>query len=538
MLDGYVRAASAALMAAVALVLVIACANVANLLLARGASRRREFAIRAAIGASRGRIIRQLLSEGLLLAAAGGSLGVLIAWWAGHALAGLGTGALPIPVSFDFSIDRTVLAFAVLASVSTALLFGLAPAWSSSKPELVPGLKASVERPRTRRVSLSDALVVGQLALSLVLLVAGSLLARGLITARHTDLGFDPRPISSLGFNLQMNGYDMARATAFRDRAIETIRALPGVTAVSVATRLPLAPDINVDSILVPGRHAAGDDGTSIDTVRVGAGYFDAVGVPIVAGRQFTDDDIRGSRRVAVVNETMARQFWPTGSAVGQRIYSGRFDSPAFEVVGVARDHKVRSVGEAPRPYLHLPASPSRTIGLVVRTSTPATAALPMLRQALWTLEPEILFTQDLPAEEVAATTVAPTRIGAMVLGAFGGLALLLAVVGLYGVVAYSVGRRTREIGIRMALGATRRSTLRMILLQGGRLALTGAALGAVASLGVARLLESLLYGVSGFDPAAYLTAATVLLLVAFGANLIPAMTAARIDPVRSLRSE
>ncbi len=285
MLDGYVKAASGVLLAAVGLVLLIACANVANMLLARGTSRRREFAIRAAIGASRARLVRQVLSEGLVLAFIGGGLGLLIAWWAGRTLSGFGSTVFPMPISFDFSIDRTVLAFAMTASVATAVLFGLAPAWSSSKPELVPALKDLVETPRRRRVALSDVLVVGQLALSLVLLVAGALLARGLLTAVSADLGYDPGPVSSLSFNLQMNGYDLPRATALRDRAFRSIRWLPGVTAVSTATRLPLAPDINMDGIMVPGHHAAGADGTPTDTVSVGADYFDVVGVPILAGR-------------------------------------------------------------------------------------------------------------------------------------------------------------------------------------------------------------------------------------------------------------
>ncbi|HSC26511.1 MAG TPA: ABC transporter permease [Vicinamibacterales bacterium] len=538
MLDGYIRAAGAALLAAVGLVLLIACANVANMLLARGAARRREFAIRAAIGASRGRIVRQLLSEGLVLALAGGGIGLLIAWWAGRALSGFGSTVFPMPIHFDFSLDGTVLAFALCASAATALLFGLAPAWSSSKPDLVPALKETPEGESRRRPGLSHVLVVGQLALSLVLLVAGALLARGLLTARSTDLGFDPGPISSLSFNLQMNGYDVDRAMALRDRAIETLRALPGVTAVSTATRLPLAPDINLDGILVPGHHAPGDDGTPIDTVSVGADYFTAVDVAILSGRAIAEDDVKGARRVVVINETMARQYWPDGTAVGRLIYSNNFETQPYEVIGVARDHKVRSVGEKPRPYVHFPAGRSRTISLVVRTTTPAQAGLPMLRQAIWTLEPDVLFTEDAPAEQVAATTVAPTRIGAILLGAFGGLALLLASVGLYGVIAYSVSRRSREVGIRMALGAERGQVMRMILFQGGRLALVGIGIGALMAAGVARMLESLLYGVSGFDPLAYGAAATLLLAVAIAANLVPAFKAAQVDPVRAVRSE
>jgi predicted permease len=538
MLDTYIRAASAGLMAAVALVLLVACANVANMLLARGTARRRELAVRAALGASRARLVCQLLSEGLVLAFLGGASGILIAWWSGRALSGFSSDVLPVPVSFDFAVDGQVLAFAMAASAATAILFGLAPALSSSKPALVPALKESAEGSGRRRLTLRNVLVVSQLALSLVLLVAGALLTRGLLAARHTELGFDPTPVSSLSFNLQMNGYDIERATALRDRAVDTVRGLPGVTAAAIASRLPLAPDINLEGIHVPGHHQPTDEGTLTDVVTVGADYFTTVGVPIVHGRAITEDDVRQQRRVAVVNQTMARQYWPEGPAVGRLLYTQGFESEPFEVVGVARDHKVRSVGEQPRPYLHLPARPSRSVDLIVRTATPAAGALPMLREAVWRLDPEILFTEDAPAEQVANATIAPTRIGAMVLGAFGALALLLAAVGLYGVIAHAVSRRTREVGIRIALGAERGQVLRMILAEGSRLALVGIGLGTLAAAGVGRVLESLLYGVSGFDPIAYSLAAGLLLLVALAANLMPALTAARIDPVRALRAE
>ena len=542
MLDGYVRAASAVLLVAVGLVLLIACANVANLLLARGTARQRELAIRSAIGASRGRIVRQLLSEGVVLAGAGGLAGTVLAWWAGRALSGFGTDLLPMPVAFDFSIDTTVLFFAFSVSAATALLFGLAPAWSASRLELVPALKAGATgaeaTSRARGVTLRDALVVGQLALSVVLLVAGALLARGLFTARGTSIGFDPGPVSSLSFNLQMNGYDVDRAMAFRERAVHELGSLPGVVAVSVTSRLPLAPDINMEGVRVPGHHGPDDDATPIDTVAVGAGYFSVVGVQILAGRAFTEDDLAQQRRVAVVNETMARRYWPDGSAVGRLIHTEGFDQPAHEVVGVARDHAVRSVGEAQRPYLHLPAGRSRQIGLIVKTATPAPAALPMLRASLRTLEPALVFTEDAPATAIVEATLAPTRIGALTMGAFGALALLLAAVGLYGVIAYSVSLRTKEIGVRVALGAARGQVLAHILRQGARLAIVGLAIGGFASLGLGRLLESLLYGVSRVDPVAYAVAGGLLLLVATAANLIPALSAARIDPVRALRSE
>jgi len=536
-LDGYVRTASLVLLTAVGLVLLIACANVANMLLARGTARRREVAIRAAMGAGRSRIVRQLLSEGIVLAAAGGAAGALIAVWAGRAVEGFGTDLFPIPVEFNVSMDRTVLAFAIGVSILTAVLFGLAPALSASKLDLVSALKERAGDPGgpRRRISLRDALVVGQLALSLVLLTAGALLTRGLLAARATDIGYDPEPISSLSFNLQMNGYDQSRAIAFRDRAIEELRRLPGVAAVSYASRLPLAPDINMEGIKVPGHHGPSAEPTPVDAVFVGPDYFRTVDVPIVAGRGFSADDVRHERRVVIVNETMARRYWPDGSAVGRRIVVGDSDEDAREVIGIARDHNVRSVGEAPRPYLHMPAGRSTSINFIVRTTSGAVAALPMLREALWRLERDIVFTEDQSAAQIATATMAPTRLGAAMAGAFGALALLLAAVGLYGVIAYSVSLRTREVGIRMALGAARGQILRLVLSHGGRLALIGIALGTILSFAAGQVLESLLYGVSAFDPIAFAVASTVLLLVASLANLVPALAAARINPVAAL---
>jgi predicted permease len=540
MLDGYIKAASSVLLAAVGLVLTIACANVANMLLARGASRRRELAVRAAIGASRSRLVRQLLSEGLVLAVVGGAFGLLIAGWAGRILTGLPTDALPVPVHFEFRLDGSVLAFAAFVSLVTTVLFGLAPALTASRPDLVPSLKADAtgEGSVRRRVSLRDLLVITQLALSLLLLVAGSLLARGLLVARGTDLGYDPAPVSRLEFNLQMNGYDLDRAMALRKRCLEELRALPGVTAASLASRLPLAADINMDGVRIRGHHAPQDEPTHIDSVAVGPDYFQVVGVPMVEGRTFKDDDLESARRVAIINETMARRFWAGQSAIGQLLYTDGYENPPHEVVGVARDHKIRSVGEEPRPYLHFPVKPSRSVPLIVRTTIPAEKALPMLRSAILRLEPEIVFTEDVPAADVAATTLMPTRIGAVLLGAFGALALLLASVGLYGVIAYSVSMRTREMGVRMALGASRRDVLRLVFGQGGRLAAVGIGVGLLLAAAAGGVLRSLLHGVSALDPLAYGVAAMILLTVAALATLVPALSAARVDPLRALRTE
>jgi predicted permease len=540
LVDGYVKAASAVLLAAVGLVLMIACANVANMLLARGASRRRELAVRAAIGASRGRLARQLLAESLVLALAGGALGLLVALGATRLVSALPADALPLPVRFDLGLDPTVLAFAALAALATTALAGLLPAWSASRPALVPSLKtdAAGAGPERRRLVLKDALVVCQLALSLVLLVAGALLTRGLLAARGKDLGFDPSHLSSLQFNLQMNGYDEARALAFRKRVIDELRALPGVSAVALASRLPLAPDVNMEGIRIQGHHQAQDEPDTVDAVSVGDDYFRAVGVPLVEGRSFTEQEVEGGKKVLVVNESFAKRYWPGASALGRQIHTSGFDEAPHTIVGVVRDHKVRSAGEDPRPYIHFPAPPSTRVALVVRTEQTADAALPGLRKAVLRLEPQIVFTEDATASEVAATTLAPTRIGAALLGVFGVLALGLAAVGLYGVVAYSVSQRTREMGVRVALGARRGDLVRLVLRQGARLAAAGALLGALLAALAGRVFGALLYGVSPLDPLAYAAAAAVLLLVAAAANLAPALAASRVDPVRALRAD
>jgi putative ABC transport system permease protein len=275
-----------------------------------------------------------------------------------------------------------------------------------------------------------------------------------------------------------------------------------------------------------------------VDTVSVGSAYLDVVGVRLVEGRAIGEEDVKGARQVAVINETMARRYWPGRSALGELVYTEGFEEAPHEVIGVVRDHKVRSVGEEPRAYMHVPIRPSQTVPLAVRTTMPAGQALPMLRAAVLALEPNIVFTEARPATEVVATTVAPTRIGAALLGAFGALALLLAAVGLYGVVAYSVTTRTREIGVRMALGSRPGEVLRLVLAQAGRLSLAGIGVGAVLAALVGRVLDALLYGVSALDPAAYAIAAVALLSVVLLASLGPALAAARVDPLRALRTD
>jgi predicted permease len=542
MVDSYVNQAGTVLFAAVGLVLLIACANVANMLLARASNRRREIAVRLSVGASRADLLRQLMCESFVLAALGTLAGLAVAAAAGRILSGMQT-SLPLPVSFTIGIDPTVIAYAILLSIATAVFFGLAPAWRASRPDLVPALKGDSggdERGRRRGSFLSKALVVGQLAVSLVLLVAGALLTRALVVAQSADLGFDPAGIASLSFDLGMNNFTLEQAQAFRPQMIDRLKGLPGVQAVSLAVRMPLAPDINMEGIHVPGHHRPDDDADTIDATYVDENYFRVVGVPVVEGRGFEASDREGSPKVVIVNQAFAKRYWPNESALGKHISTDGYEGTPFEIVGVVRDHKVRSVGEEDRPYLHFAwaQAPSIITTVMVRVSGAADAALPVLEKEILAMNPEIVFTEKATAQEVVDLTLLPTRAGAGLLGAFGALALGLAAVGLYGVIAYSVSRRTREVGLRMAMGARGVDVVRMILSSGMRLALVGIAIGAAASALVAKVLESYLYGISSVDPLAYLAAVVVLVLVAGAANLIPALRAARVSPMTALRYE
>ena len=542
MVDSFLNQAGAVLLSAVGLVLLIACANVANMLLARATNRRREIAVRLSVGASRAHLLRQLMCESFVLAGLGTLTGLAVAAAVGQILSAL-KPPLPIPVTFAIGIDLTVIAYAVALSVATAVFFGLAPAWRASRPDLVPTLKgdSTAAQGGPRRGSLlSKALVVGQLAVSMVLLVAGALLTRALFEAQNADLGFEPSGIASLSFDLGMNNYSVEEVEAFQPRMVERLEALPGVEAVALAVRMPLAPDINMEGVHVPGHHRPDDDPTTIDATYVDENYFRVVGVPIVEGRSFDANDREGSPGVVIVNQAMAERYWPNESALGKLIYTEGFDSPPFEIVGVARDHKVRTVGEEPRPYLHFAwaQSPSVLTTVMVRVSGRADAALPALEREILSMSPEIVFTERATAQEVVDVTLLPTRAGAALLGAFGVLALVLAAVGLYGVIAYSVSRRTREVGLRMALGARGSDVVRMILSSGMRLTLVGIGIGAVSSAFLAKVLEAYLYGVSSVDPVAYLAAVFVLLAVAGAANLVPALRASRVSPMSALRYE
>lgn len=542
MVDGMLAPAAGVLMGAVGLVLLVACANVASMLLARAAARRREIAIRRAIGAASGRIVRQLLAECLCLAALGGGVGLLLAHWGGRILSSLPL-PLPVPLAFVFGVDGRVLLFALLTSLGTLFAFGLAPALQASRPELVPALRAetgSTLNGKRRGFAPRQLLVTGQLALSLVLLVAGALLLRALAVAGTLSPGFEPDRIAILSFNLKLSGYSQEQAESFQRRLADRLHGMAGVAHAVLVSRAPLESDRNMEAIRLPGQHGPDDEPALVDATYVEPDYFAALDVPILEGRAFSDADREGAPGVVIVNEAMARRFWAGKSAIGERVYTDGFDKPGHEVVGVVRDYAVRQLGEAPRPYLHFAwrQQKSSSTTVLARTAGPASAALAGLREAVLELEPAVAFSEEGSLADLLRVTLGPTRLGAVLLGSLGAVALLLASIGLYGVVAHDVERRTREVGLRMALGARVGDVLRLVLARGMRLAAVGVVIGGAAAAALARVLSALLYGVSAVDPLAYGMAASLLLAVSLAANWVPARRAARVDPMVALRIE
>lgn len=527
------------LLGAVGLVLLVACANLANMLLARAAARRGELAVRIAMGASARRVVQQLLTESVLLAILGGLAAVALSVWLSGLIAGL-EPPLPINLGLDVSPDWRVLVFTLAVALGTGIAFGLLPALRASRPDLVPALKDTGESGKTggRSLELRDVLVVAQVALSLVLLVGGALMVRSLGAGYRVDFGYDVDRISYLGLAMEMNGYDADEAGVFYALGQERLQAMPGVRAAGLTSRVPLELNNNGFGIFIDGHQTSEDDGPyRMDGASVDEHYFDVFGLEIVDGRGIEAADREEGRRVAVVTQAMAERYWPGESAVGQE-FRRTWGGEPTRIVGVVEDYKVDTPGEAPKPYLHLPLRTRTTYGnFVVRTSEPATAMLPALEAELRALDPDLVFLQSAGLRTLADVRLFPIRAGAWLFGAFGVLALVLAAVGLYGVIGYAVSRRQREIGIRKALGAESGQILGLVLRRGMLLVLVGGAIGAVlAGLG-AQLLGSVLF-VGAFDPVSFGLALTVLASVAALANWVPAWRAARVDPMRVLRGE
>jgi len=523
----------------VGLVLLIACANVANLLLARASARQREIGIRLAIGANRARLIRQLLTESILLSMAGAAAGFLLTLAAIRPISRFEL-PLPLPIAFNFTPDARVLAFTAALSVLTGIVFGLVPAFRATRPDLVAILKDQGGAVGSfRRFGMRNLLVVGQVTLSLVLLVGSSLFLRSLQNASSIDLGMRPENVLLMGVDPKLHNYSPDKTRLFLAQLRERVAALPGVTSVSFLDSVPLSIggtsyDFKADTGKSGAKEVEGE------VYNVGSRFFETMGIPLRRGRDFTLQE--GTDRVAIINETMAQRLFPGEDPLGRRI---RADKNVYEVIGVAKNSKSRTLGEDPAGivYMNLPQHPEEVfsffgISILVKTAANPRSLTRAVRAQVAALDPNLaVFGIETMQEHVNKSLLIP-KLSAVLLGVFGAVGLVLATVGLYGVLNYSVRRRTREIGIRMAMGASARGVLRMVALQGMLLAGAGLALGLAISLALWRFAGSFLYGITATDRVTFIGVPALLLLVAGVATLLPARRAAKVDPMDALRYE
>lgn len=522
------------LLGAAGLVLLIASVNVAAMLSARGVARRRELAVRTALGAGRGRLARQLLVETLLLFLLGAGGGLLLAVTATRALTRL---PIPgdVPLVLDLVPDLRVAAFALAVSLATGLVFGLAPALQAARKDVTARLRDGSAGAGRRRSRLGNALIVGQLAASLLLLVAAGLFLRALERGQRIDPGFDPTGVATIALNAESWGYDEAEARAFFAALRDDAAALPGVSAVSYAGFLPLAGGSSGDRIELDGDEEPRE--VAVQIADVGVGYFSVLRLPIVRGRPFLDTDREGAPRVAVVNETLVRRHFADGDALGRTFHHR---GEPVTVVGVARDAKYATLSEETPAFVYFPVAqlwrPELT--LMVRTATDPRGLGPALERAVAALAPGVPRPALVTLEEATAVMLLPQRVAAGVTGALGAAGLLLAAVGLYGIIAFSVSQRTREIGIRVALGARRRDVLGMVAGEGLRLVAVAVAIGLALAAAVTRLLDKLLFGLSPLDAATFVGMAGLFVTVALLASYLAARRAAAADPMTVLSSE
>ena len=533
---------SAIVMIIVGLVLLIACANVANLLLARATTRRKEMAVRLALGAGRRRLIQQLLTEGLLLALIGGAAALLLSLWTGDLLQNF-IPPTDIPFVLDARPDLRVLAFTLGLSLASSVIFGLMPAWRASGLDPVTALKndASTFARGQKTFSLRNMLVIAQITISLVLLICASLFVRSLLGAREIYTGLQNRNVLLASVDLGLQGYDEAKGRNFYRDLMERVGALPGVESLSMASAVPLDFESYNDSVVLDGQTPGPHDGkVTVWRSVVAPHYFETVGTALLQGRDFNAEDNREAPRVAIINETMARKYWPGQNPLGQHFRLRSADGPLVEIVGVAKDGKYVYLGEPPLLFIYLPLQqnymPSAT--LVVRTKGDPKSLVNGVRQETRALDENLpLFGVKTMDEHLSRSLLAP-RLGATLIGTFGLLALLLATVGVYGVMAYGVNQRTREIGIRTALGAQAGDVLKLVIRQGMILSLIGIGGGLLISLAVTRVFANLLFGVSATDAASFAGNAMLLFVVALISCYIPARRATKVDPGVALRYE
>ncbi len=495
--------------------------------------------MRLALGGSRGRLVRQMLTESFVLASLGAALGLAIAFWTARSLAAF----LPpyaSRASFDTRPDAVVFTFTLGLTVITTLLFGLAPTLHASKQDLVTAMKdntATVGR-GPRKVSLRHALVITQVALSMVALISAGLFVRSLREAYAADPGFDPHGVLLASFDPFLSGYDESRGREFYRRLVERVSAVPGIQSATLARRLPLTDGgIAFANVVIDGYAAAKDEDMRLNYETVGPQYFQTMRIPFVHGRDFDERDQEGARGVVIINETMARRYWPGGDALGRRL---KLTKDWLEIVGIATDVKNRSLRESPQPFLYLPLLQDyrSNMILVARTPIEPEKMSQSIRAEVAALDPEIPIFDFKTLEDHVGISLFLQRMAATLLSIFGLLALSLAAIGLYGVMAYSVSQRTREMGIRISVGAKQGDVLKLILGQGLTLAVIGIIGGLITALAVTRLSAHLLYGVSATDPVTFTGIALLLLGVALTASYFPARRATKIDPMIALRTD
>ncbi|HLY19237.1 MAG TPA: ABC transporter permease [Bryobacteraceae bacterium] len=532
------------LMCMAGLLLLIACANIANLLIARAAGRRKEIAIRLAIGAGRGRLLRQLLTEGITLSLGGGLLGVLTAYWTGDLLLGF-LPSDPSMRGLTAQPDVRVLMFALALSIITGIIFGLAPVWETLRADVAGTLKeqAAGAMGSAAHVRFRKVLVIAQIGLSLVLLIGAGLFARSLFNLKQIDPGFRANHLLTFAVQPSLNGYDQARTLALYDRLRDEIAALPQVRGVAMAEIALLSGNVDMMGISIPGYEPKEGERQSVRENFVGPGYLSAMGIPLLTGREITRQDGPNAPRVAVVNEQFARKYYGGESPLGRRFHLMRAaaDDPGFEIIGVVKDGKHADLREQPQPFVYYAYAQHESImrmNFYVRTARDPTTLAGALRDEVRRADPNLPVFDMKTMDQQINEDVSNERLVAVLSTFFGMLATLLAAVGLYGVMAYAVARRTREIGLRMALGAARSEVLRMVMREVGLLAALGVSVALPAAYAISRLVQTQLYNMRGSSPAIFAAASLAIVAVAAAAGLIPAVRATRIDPMMALRNE
>jgi macrolide transport system ATP-binding/permease protein len=521
-------------------VLLIACANVGNLLLVRSFARRHEMTVRAAIGAGRARLLKQLLTEGLLLSAFGAAGGLAVAYWCRHALVLLFPARGGVSMYLPGALDSRVLLLTAGVCVLSTLLLGLFPAIHSSRVDLAAALKSEMGGVVSahRKSWIRSILVVAQVSLSFVLLVGAGLLIQSLQKIRTASPGFSTHRVLSTAVDLVSAGYDVPRAKAFQDELIDRVGALPGVESAAFARVVPLGfISFSSSPIAVDGYNVPPEEEPTIEYDEVGPGYLGTMGIPLVAGREFTRADNESAALVAVVNETMAKQFWKDKSPIGERV---QVKERWMQIVGVAADTKYESMREQPKPFFYVPRRQNFSLGgnLTIRTPLSAKTMASALGREIQALDGNLALYEVITLQEQVDRSTSAQKAAVTLLGVLSGLALLLAAIGLYGVMSCAVSQSGRELGLRMALGAGSSDLLRLVMSQGLLLTVVGLALGTAAALGLTRLLGSYLFHVSPRDPLAFASAFVVMFAAALAACLLPALRATRTDPMRALRQE